>query len=620
MIRKVQTTTGLQTVIDRKVAVNGAFHDVHRRMQKQPDGTFRAIWERYTPPLPHPPPPQVDPADIPPVEPFRMTVNAHDGIFALPHHNGTHQNIGRYVIVDWGDGNVHATSVESYPSVAHGGHTSRVVHHYDEPGVYEIKIYPLSVEHAGSDAKGWLSIDFSGANFQTTDPRHAMGQLNRDKVIQVGGKLTPSMFASSFVRGSELIVEGRVGFSAGYRMFQHCRNITMADDFGFSDEWDAITYVDGRFCTEMFKGCSGDNFTMGKSFNLPRNIIGVFNGSFPLGVVDYPGSNFWFCTRMFEGCSGAAFNMNDIFNLPPNFGSDGRTAGRQFCYEMFRGCSGDAFTMNDIFNLPQGIISAGDDTNSADLFCTGMFQDCFGAAFTMNDVFQLPPNLVTPNSWFCQSMFRNCRGDAFNMNAIFNIPQGITRINAPDSNQLMGHFCEAMFRGCSGDAFTMNDVFQLPQGLRDGHLGSFVGMFLGCRGQAFNMNDIITLPQAMVQTNRGLGQAMFEDCTGESFTMNDAFCMPPNLEITDSSAFNLLAFTFAWCRGAAFQVNGKFRFPPNMSQSQIDRAFSNTFSGIQHRQNRTAASIINGNLAPTVRRNTFSPGFADWNQIHENWR
>ena len=67
--------------------------------------------------------------DKPPddVEPFRLTVNAHDGKFILPIYNSNGTNV-----VDWGDGNLFRHT---------GGMSGGIPYEYDTPGIYTIKIY-----------------------------------------------------------------------------------------------------------------------------------------------------------------------------------------------------------------------------------------------------------------------------------------------------------------------------------------------------------------------------------------------------------------------------------------------------------------------------------------------
>jgi hypothetical protein len=148
-------------------------------------------------------------------------------------------------------------------------------------------------------------------------------------------------------------------------------------------------------------------------------------------------------------------------------------------------------------------------------------------------------------------------------------------------------FATVMFSGCSGDAFTMNDAFNLPQGITTAGDYFAAYMFYGCFGADFTMNSDFNLPQGIT-------------------TAGDFFA----------------SYMFLRCSGAGFLVNEVFKFP--ILSSIPSGAFSRTFSlgDGANKQDRTAASIINGNGIPENDRYTFGPSAAwtDYSTIDANWK
>ena len=278
--------------------------------------------------------------------------------------------------IDWGDGSTGTVSGNGVNG------SNGIAHTYPSPGPYTITIKP----------NGSLNCWLSAFGFASTTVGASV-QSNKDKVIAVGGKITPSMVA-----GESDIALGQVGNGVCENWFYRCPNLTMDTDFGFSEEWDTITAVGNNFCMSMLYSCSGASFTMNDVFNLPQNIQTCGNN---------------FCRQMFGYCSGASFAMNDVFNLPQAL----ITCGIEFCRSLFVGCMGASFTMNDVFNLPQALITCGDN------FCNAMFSECRGSSFTMNAIFNTPPQLsASTRTGFYSSMFFNCRGTGFHVNGVFAFP------------------------------------------------------------------------------------------------------------------------------------------------------------------------------------------------------
>jgi uncharacterized repeat protein (TIGR02543 family) len=506
--------------------------------------------------------------------------------------------------IDWGDGQTE-TAAGSSSSGSNGiGHT------YASAGRYSITIRPNGAVDAWFGAFGFRSGS-SGANIQD----------NKNKVVSVDSPLQPLMTRTQ----AQLSAGTAPDYEWAYT-FYHCTNLTMGAGFGFSSAWDSITTVDESFAAYMFAGCNGDAFTMNDGFNLPQGIT----------TVGIAGSDF--AAYMFAGCNGDAFTMNSVFNLPQGI----TTAGDDFAAYMFSGCNGDAFTMNSVFNLPQGITTVGIAGSN---FATGMFARCNGDAFTMNSVFNLPQGITIAGGRFAYEMFNQCKGTAFTMNSVFNLPQGIITVdksfayymfyqcsgdaftmnsvfNLPQGITTAGdNFAASMFFYCSGDAFTMNSVFNLPQGITVAEDYFAYSMFSGCSGDAFTMNSVFNLPKDITTAEDYFAYSMFSGCSGDAFTMNSVFNLPKGIT---AAANNFADSMFTGCSGDTFQVNTVFKFPALSSLGT--NAFSYTFHlgyYMDTLQTRTAASIINGNAAPSSKRNTFGPAsgvWSDYAEIDANWQ
>lgn len=225
------------------------------------------------------------------------------------------------------------------------GSSTGIKHTYSSPGIYRIIIYPRGSHTAWLTAFGFSPTDDQGAN----------AQANRDRVFDVESPLTPSMTRDP---NGSTVPDNEWSYT-----FNGCRNLTMGEDFTFSDEWDSITAVGDNFACNMFSGCEA--FTMNSVFSLPKNLTSV-------------GDNF--AINMFSGCGGNAFTMGDAFNLPQNL----TNVGSSFASNMFESCSGGAFAMNSVFNLPQGLTSVGDS------FASNMFSQAGGPSFQVNGAFKFP--------------------------------------------------------------------------------------------------------------------------------------------------------------------------------------------------------------------------------------
>ena len=523
----VTPPTGKNEVADVKVKMaDGTIKDVLRLAVKTSEGTLETIYERVPPTSPTPPFG---------IDPLKLTVNAHDGEFVLP-SSGT--GILDW-IVDWGDGQV--TRVRHLPDT---------FHNYTAPGTYQIKIYPPTAA-----ATAWL-LPFGFSAYDDDQPAPATGAnslANRQKVIQVDGVLVPKMFGTA-----AQIASGAVGDGVCNHWFCGCTNLTMSDTFTFAG-WENITEVGGGFCHGMFKLCSGNDFTMGATFNLPQNIQRINRAGAKYRTYNWRQiPAFAFCCEMFYRCKGVKFNMNDIFTLPQTL----IMTGAWFCTNMFRGCSGVAFTMGKSFNLPQNLTKIQE------------------------------PEVTTTYGHVFENMFFGCSGKAFNMNKIFNMPQGLRHGLLQTGTR--------MFLNCSGNAFTMNEIFNLPQAMMNTGQGMAQQMFAGCKGNAFTMNKVFKIPPhlvAKIHSAAHFCSHTFAGCSGPVFQVNNVF------------VFKTLTVT---------ELN-KERTNSN-GNTILEGAYMNTFSGCTTPQTRTAASIIGNNPTPTVPHNTFGTGFPDRNSIDANWR
>ena len=518
----VKTPTDGNEAVDVAVKMaDGTVADVLRLAIKTSEGTLETIYERVplTPPLG--------------VEPFKLMVNAHDGLFIIP---ASGAGILDW-IVDWGDDAViRVRTLED------------TVHNYKTPGTYQIKIYPSS-----ATATAWLKrYGFSAYDNKHPAPEKGADSIvNRQKVVHVDGVIVPKMVATAAEIAANSVGNGVCG-----RWFFGCTNLTMSDDFTFAG-WENITAVGGQFCYEMFRNCSGNQFKMGKSFNLPQNIRLIGRNS-ALTSINWQQEAHAFCLRMFQNCSGSSFTMNDVFTLPQTL----IMTGAHFCVSMFSGCRGAAFTMGEAFNLPQNItkIQEPEVTREYGHVFESLFSGCSGQAFTMNKIFNMPQGLRHGHLQTGTRMFQNCSGNAFTMNAVFNLPLAMTNTG----KGLASH----MFAGCKGNAFTMNKVFQIPPYLIakiHSAANFFAHTFAGCSGPAFQVNNVF----------------VFKTLTAAEL----------DRERQDSS-------------GNALR----------------EGAYRNAFSGCTTPQTRSAASIIGNNPTPSHPHNTFGTGFPDWNSIDANWR
>jgi hypothetical protein len=517
----VKPPTGDNESVDVTVAMaDGTVSNVLRLAVKTSDGTLETIYERV-PPTPLG------------VDPLMLTVNAHDGSFIIP-FSGTGMLDW---IVDWGDNII--TRVRNPLDTAHN---------YKTPGTYQIKIYPSS-----ATATAWLKIyGFSAYDDKHPAPEEGANSIaNRQKVIQVSGVIVPKMVGTAAEIAANSVGDGACG-----RWFFGCTNLTMSDEFTFAG-WEKITAVGGQFCYEMFRNCSGNQFKMGKSFNLPQNIQTIGRNS-ALISINWQQEAHAFCLRMFQDCSGSSFTMNDVFTLPQTL----IMTGAHFCVSMFNGCKGAAFTMGESFNLPQNITKIQE------------------------------PEVTKEYGHTFESMFSGCSGKAFNMNKILNMPQGLKH----------GHLqmCAQMFRNCSGNAFTMNAVFNLPQAMMDTGRGLAYQMFAGCKGNAFTMNKVFKIPPyfvAKIHNASNFCAYTFSGCSGPVFQVNNVF-------------------VFKTFSSAELDKERK----DSEGNATFEGAYRNTFSGCATPQTRTAASIIGNNPTPTIPHNTFGTGFPDWNSIDSNWQ
>jgi hypothetical protein len=289
------------------------------------------------------------------VTPLRLTINAHDGTFEIPTDSPV------LWLVDWGDGNIN----------------SEVIHNYASPGVYTVKIYPMSPSQYN-----WLAP----FGFRSTVSATAGLQTNRDKIIGVGGQITPSMVATE-----ANIALGKVGNGVCFQWFDLCKGLTTMDaDFGFSKEWDSITSVGNDFLRSKFASCTAAGFAMNDIYNLPQ-------------AIQTCGSSF--CRNQFGYISSAVFKPNDIYNLPQGL----LTCGTYFCYGLFYGTFGAAFTMNDVLCVPSGLVIPSGTTYTL----SNIFYDCArGKNFLVNNVWKLPvvdQTLLDATGTF-SSMFRISTG------------------------------------------------------------------------------------------------------------------------------------------------------------------------------------------------------------------
>lgn len=170
----------------------------------------------------------------------------------------------------------------------------------------------------------------------------------------------------------------------------HGLSLTMGRAFNLPQ---GLVEAEDDFCSGMFNVFGGQDylFEMNEIFNLPQHISGHVGKGF--------------CSGMFRGTHGPNFTMNDRFNLPNGITS----AGDSFCEQMFLGCAGARFSVNNVFNLPERLERAGTGC------CSGMFALCDGSGFQLNEKFDYPAGLTTAGPPAHQ-MFGFCYWDALNWN------------------------------------------------------------------------------------------------------------------------------------------------------------------------------------------------------------
>ncbi|MCL2763583.1 MAG: hypothetical protein FWD36_10380 [Treponema sp.] len=333
--------------------------------------------------------PIVTPASaLPDIEQFQFEVTmTAGGTFSIPlsgRVNNTWNKPYNWNI-DWGDGSAvqHIASTDT-DAPQNEQRSVGIPHTYTDTGKYTITVTPAGSTDAWFAAFGFYQ-GTNGANVQT----------NRDMVTKVISPLTPLMTRTQVqVTGNSFVSHEWA------HTFSGCRNLTMGEEFTFSDSWNNITRVGGNFAYQMFRECNGADFTMSEVFNLPSGIISTGNS---------------FANSMFNGCSGDAFTMNEVFNLPTGI----TNINNYFAAGMFNGCSGDTFTMNGVFNLPAGI------TTGFDYFVSNMFNGCHGTAFTVNDVFVFPTlNLFVSDFRLFNGTFANLSNSRIQKRTIASIIGG----------------------------------------------------------------------------------------------------------------------------------------------------------------------------------------------------
>ena len=264
---------------------------------------------------------EIDVTSIAMGEHFQFQVTVPDnGTFALP-LSGILNDIWNKPYnwnINWGDGNTETKAHTDAGAPLNSDNSAGIPHTYTNAGTYTITITPNGLKDAWLAAFGF-SLLTDGAN---TD-------ANKQMVTKVISPISPLM-----TRTQVQLDAGTAPNSNEWKnTFNNCTNLTMGENFTFSEKWNSITTVGHSFASYLFFCCFGSNFIMNSIFNLPQEIT---------------------------------------------------TTGDYFAYSMFNRCFGDAFTMSSIFNLPQGITTIG--TN----FAGEMFYNCVGAAFMVNALFQFP--------------------------------------------------------------------------------------------------------------------------------------------------------------------------------------------------------------------------------------
>ncbi len=325
----------------------------------------------------------------------------------------------------------------------------------------------------------------------------------------------------------------------------------------------------------------------------------------------------------FYGCTGLK-SLGNTFTLPQSL----TVVGFAFAREMFGGCTG--LTHLGSFNLPQNLTSVDASfANSMFSFCTNLRD--LGSL-------NLPQNLTAVEDGFAYYMFSNCTSLTGLGN--LNLPQNLTAVG--------DDFASAMFSGCTGLSNLGN--FNLPQNLTSVGDGFAHSMFFRCTSLPGLGN--LNLPQNLTGVGDHFASTMFAECAGLTNLGN--FNLPQNLEtvgnyfalsmfsmcnnLSDLGNFNLpqnlttvgpsfasSMFSDAGSAATPLVINDAFRFP-KLTDEQLEQTsvFSEVFNGasLAASQSRTATSIINGNRAPTVQRDTFNgqnAAFIDYDFIGTNW-
>jgi hypothetical protein len=233
---------------------------------------------------------------------------------------------------------------------------------------------------------------------------------------------------------------------------------------------------------------------------------------------------------------------------------------------------------------------------------------------------QIIQSTSTGLPWELFHTFNNCR---------MLRSMGNTRFSRrwDDIIAVASYFMQETFLNCYHDDFDMSPYFTWPKNIIT--MGGYycgLNTWANCRGRKFSMNDIYNLPQNTTgNPNGGFIQGHFEGCSGLRFNMNNIFQIPPN-----ASLVILGANLFWYCKSieeSIFEINDVFTIPKresSITDISLRQMFAlSVYGGTPRQQKRTAASIINGNPAPSTPRVVFSPDatvWSDYASIDANWR
>jgi len=272
---------------------------------------------------------------------FEVTVPAGGATFYIPLSGQLEPNDpevmpgGFYVKpyhweINWGDGRKETINSELMTRRIYdqnGLDSEGVPHAYTRGGTYTITIVPAGSTDAWFAAFGF----YSSADFELLG--EANKRENKNMVTRLISPLTPLMTRTQAELDSGLAPRAYEWANT----FCELENLTMGENFTFSEEWDNITTVGDRFAYSMFRFLYDSNpdsvFTMGSTFNLPQKLEEVGKE---------------FAAMMFYNCNGAAFTMGSEFNLPQGI----MTVGDGFASAIFEGCSGLNFKVNGEFKFP----------------------------------------------------------------------------------------------------------------------------------------------------------------------------------------------------------------------------------------------------------------------------